>query len=141
VRAGDFRVISAYIIPAMALTSLDKDNVNRLMKSLASRELDDSKTLDVVKHDATLMSKLELLYEQHRTIERQVSRLIEESTMNKRLHDAKCNFVKTHDVAYHFYVNASGDDFCSLIGPDEWTSYSEYIGTFYLKPNGDFKTS
>lgn len=125
----------------MALTSLNKENVSRLMKSLAIRELDESKIIDIMKHDATLTSKLELLYEQHQTIKQQVSRLLEESALNKRLHDAKCNFVKTNNVAYHFYVNASGDDFCSLIGPDEWTTYVEYIGTFYLKPNGEFKTS
>lgn len=122
----------------MALTSLDKDNVNRLMKSLATNELDNSKVRDLMKHDATLTSKLELLYEQHNAIQNQVSRLIKESVMNKRLHDAKCNFVKTHDVKYHFYVNMSGEDFCSLIGPSEWTMYSLYIGTFYLKHNGDF---
>lgn len=83
------------------------------------------------------VSKLELLYEQHNAIQNQV-RLIKESVLNKRLHDAKCNFVKIHDVKYHFYVNFSGEDFCSLIGPNEWNMYREYIGTFYLKHNGEF---
>lgn len=130
-------VISVYIV-SMALTSLDKGNVYRLMKSLSVKELDESKVRDLMIHDATLTSKLELLYEQHQAIQNQVSRLIRESALNKRLHGAKCNFVKTHNTKYHFYVNSSGEDFCSLIGPDEWTMYEEYIGTFSLKPNGEF---
>jgi hypothetical protein len=76
----------------MALSNLDKDNVSRLMESLAMYELDASKSKDLKMYSATFGSKLQFLVEQSQCIRDQAMKLIENAELNKRLHEAKCQF-------------------------------------------------
>ena len=48
----------------MVLTSLDKDNVNRLMKSLSIVKLDNDKYEELKRYNTTTISKLQMIAEQ-----------------------------------------------------------------------------
>lgn len=122
----------------MALTSLDKDNVSRLMESLALHELDESKAKDLMVYSASFGSKMSFLFEQNQYIREQTTKLIENAELNKRLHEAKCQFKKVYDKVYHFYTNDRDETFCSMIGPNEWTMYKTFVGSFYLGHDGEF---
>lgn len=82
----------------MALTSLDKDNVNRLMESLSITKINDDK-----------------------------------------LYKAECNFSKVFGHIYHFYERENGSIFCSMIGPNEWSLYHKYYGSFLYDFDSEFK--
>lgn len=122
----------------MALSSLDKENVSRLMESLAIRELDESKSKDLMVYSASFGSKLKFLFEQSQYIQEQAIKLIENAELNKRLHEAKCQFKKVYGKVYHFYTNDKDETFCSIIGPDEWKMYKTFVGSFYLGHDGEF---
>ena len=96
----------------MALSNLNKDNVNRLMESLSIIELNESKNRDLVKYSASCNTKLKLLYEQNAFIKDQVMKIIESASLNKRLHEARCNFTKVCGQTYHFYMDHENCMFC-----------------------------
>lgn len=122
----------------MALSSLDKDNVSRLMESLSIGELDESKSNDLMVYNASFGSKMKFLFEQSQHIKEQAMKLIENAELNKHLHEAKCRFKKVYDKVYHFYTNDKDETFCSIIGPDEWAMYKTFVGSFYLGYDGEF---
>lgn len=122
----------------MALTSLDKENVQRLMQSLASLELNLSKEKDICKYSATSYGKLQMLMQQIEFLHKTANDLIENSKINKLLHDAECNFCKVNGQIYHFYVRENGNMFCSLI-PNEWSTYFMFYGSYLFDYDNEFK--
>lgn len=122
----------------MALTNLDKDNVNRLMESLSILELKESKNNDLMKYSASCGTKLKVLYEQNEFIKEQVRKLIEAAELNKQLHQARCNFQKVCGQVYHFYTDSNDALFCSIIAPHEWAMYKSVFGSFYLDFDNEF---
>lgn len=123
----------------MALTSLDKDNVNRLMESLAMVELDESKKRDVFKYSAVNYGKLEMLREQIEILKNSARDLIEDTFRNKTLHEAKCNFCKVTGSTYHFYEKEDGTMYCSIISPKEWSTYYKFVGSYLYDFDHNFK--
>lgn len=122
----------------MAVSNLDKDNVSRLMESLAITELETSKHSDIMKYSSSCTTKLKVLYEQNEFIKEQVKKLVDAAVLNKKLHGARCNFKKSTGQFYHFYMDNKDSMFCSIIAPNEWNMYKEVVGTFYLDHDYEF---
>lgn len=65
----------------------------------------------------------------------QYESLIEEFEWNELVYSSKFSFEPVIGGVYHLYRSNDGNDFLSLIGPQEWNK--EHIGTFKL--NSDKK--
>ncbi|SEF51199.1 MULTISPECIES: DUF2452 domain-containing protein [Flavobacterium] len=65
----------------------------------------------------------------------QYQKLMQEYEWNELVYSAKFSFEPVIGEIYHLYRDATGVNFLSLIGPDEWNK--EHIGTFKL--NSDKK--
>lgn len=123
----------------MALTSLDKDNVNRLMKSLSIVKLDNDKYEELKRYNTTTISKLQMIAEQIEYLQNSAKNILLISELNKKLHKADCSFSKVMGHIYHFYERENGVIYCSMIGPNEWTLYHKYFGTFLYDFDSEFK--
>jgi len=78
----------------MALTSLDKDNVNRLMESLSITKINDEKYNEMKRYNTTTISKLQMIAEQIEYLQNSARNIMLISELNKTLHEAECNFSK-----------------------------------------------
>ena len=123
----------------MALTSLDKDNVMRLMESLAMEEIRNDKYIEVLRYNTTTVAKLQLLAENIEQLKEKANDLIQTSFTNKILHEAMCNFSKVMGQVYHFYERENGELYCSLIGPHEWKLYYKHYGSYLYGYDSEFK--
>lgn len=65
----------------------------------------------------------------------QYQKLMQEYEWNELVYSSKFSFEPVIGEIYHLYRDATGVNFLSLIGPDEWNK--EHIGTFKL--NSDKK--
>jgi len=63
-------------------------------------------------------------------IKEQYEKLIQEFEDNKLIHDAKFTFEPIIGQHYHLYVRENGDNFLSIISPNECSFNS--LGSFYL---------
>ena len=61
--------------------------------------------------------------------------LMSEIKMNERLYMASHNFEPVTGESYHLYKKESGEEFLSLISPDQWKRF-EFIGTFQFQSDG-----
>lgn len=123
----------------MALTSLDKDNVNRLMESLAITKINDEKYNEMKRYNTTTISKLQMIAEQIEYLQNSARNIMMQSELNKTLHEAECNFSKVMGHVYHFYERENGKIYCSLISPDEWIFFYKYYGSFLYDFDSEFK--
>lgn len=124
----------------MALTSLDKDNVNRLMEALAITKINDDKYEELKRYNTTTISKLQMIGEQIKYLQNSAKNIMMISELNKKLHEAECNFTKVMGHVYHFYERENGTIFCSMIGPDEWSLYHKCYGSFLYDFDSEFKS-
>jgi len=72
-----------------------------------------------VKHMAC--GKLQMIAEQMRFLQQQAQRVLEEAKESSQLHNAKCNLVKIPGKMYYLYERESGDNYFSLLAPQEWS--------------------
>jgi hypothetical protein len=63
-------------------------------------------------------------------IKAQYEQLMQEFEYNKLIHDAKFTFEPIIGQHYHLYVRENGDNFLSIIAPNE--CHFESLGSFYL---------
>lgn len=63
-------------------------------------------------------------------LKEQYTKLIEEFTWNDLVYNAKFNFEPIVGETYHLYKGNDGENFLSLISPNEWNK--EYLGSFQL---------
>ena len=66
---------------------------------------------------------------------REYEKLMSEIQMNERLYMASHNFEPTSGEIYHLYKKESGEEFLSLISPDQWKKF-EFIGSFKFLSDG-----
>ena len=122
----------------MALTSLDKDNLNSLFTYLATDELERASIERTLQRNSTSHSKFNMLLQQMEFLGKQAKLIIEQAEVSNKLHDAKCNFIKTPGKTYHFYIK-NNELLCSLISPEEWGNPPfEFYGSFSLGYDGEF---
>lgn len=58
--------------------------------------------------------------------------------VNERVYSAKCSFIPVMGNVYHLFINKKGEEFLSIISPDEWDM--EWIGSYELSLDGKWKT-
>ena len=61
--------------------------------------------------------------------------LLKEISINERLYKAKHNFEPISGEIYHLYIKENGEEFLSLISPDQWKKF-EHIGSFQFLSDG-----
>ncbi|XP_017881449.1 uncharacterized protein C1orf50 homolog [Ceratina calcarata] len=78
--------------------------------------------------------KLQVIVEQIRFLKKQAENVLTEADWNMRLHHVACNFVKRPGHVYHLYQRETGEDYFSLISPEEWGDSSPtYKGSYRLE--------
>lgn len=80
-----------------------------------------------LKHHFT--SKFSELQSQYKT-------LMDEIQLNERLYKAKHNFEPIPSKSYHLYIKDTGEEFLSIISPEEWGNKFDYIGTYEFLSDG-----
>ena len=123
----------------MALSNLDKNNVNRLMESLSINSLEVSQERDLLKYNATSCGKLEMIIEQMKLLKSMAIKTLETCEQNKKLHNADCKFEKIPNNVYHFYEKDEGI-YCSMLSPDDWNGNPPHVhyGSYLLKADMEF---
>jgi len=66
---------------------------------------------------------------------KEYEKLMSEIQMNERLYTATHNFTPTSGEIYHLYKKESGEEFLSLISPDQWKKF-EFIGSYKFLSDG-----
>ena len=113
----------------MALTSLDKENTNRLLYMLNIAESDNNNRLETIKNNYSAYSQLTLLAEQIVNLQNKAKSIIENCEINKKLHEIPTNSKKVCGNYYYHYI-IDDREFLSIIEPDQWNTYSEYLGKY-----------
>ncbi|XP_030376876.1 uncharacterized protein C1orf50 homolog [Scaptodrosophila lebanonensis] len=65
--------------------------------------------------------KLSIILEQIRMLQAQAVDILKESSHNSLLHSAACNFTKKPGHIYHLYERATGQNYFSMLSPEEWS--------------------
>lgn len=110
----------------MALTNLDKDTTNRLFKMLS---LNDSFDLEVIKKNYSSYSKLEILANQINYLQSQAEKIIEDCKLNDHLYNIPMNSKKIPGNFYYHYI-FEDREILSIISPDEWNTYTKFLGKY-----------
>jgi len=80
-------------------------------------------------------SKLSVIAEQIKFLQRQALTILEEAKLNADLNHAACNMVKKPGNLYHLYERDSGQKYLSILSPIEWGSSCPHLfcGSFRLE--------
>ena len=66
---------------------------------------------------------------------KEYEKLMSEIQMNERLYTASHNFEPTTGEIYHLYKKESGEEFLSLISPEQWKKF-DFIGSYRFLSDG-----
>ena len=118
----------------MALTNLDKDNMNRLFTMLS---LNDNNNIDIIKKNYSSYAQLNLIAEQIAILQKKAQDIIYSAKINHNLHniDMTCKKV-CGTIYYHYKIIDKNKDYknkeiLSIISPDEWSLDDKiYLGKF-----------
>ena len=69
-------------------------------------------------------------------ISNQYESLMKDIQINERLYKSNHNFEPVTGEIYNLYKKESGEEFISIISPEEWKSKFEFIGKFQLTSDG-----
>ncbi|XP_045174116.2 uncharacterized protein C1orf50 homolog isoform X2 [Mercenaria mercenaria] len=84
---------------------------------------------------ATAGSKLMVIADQIRYLQEQAKKVLEEAKRDAMLHHAACNLVKKPGKIYYLYERESGQNYFSILSPEEWGASCphEFVGAFKLE--------
>lgn len=118
----------------MALSNLNKDNINRLMESLALDQIQLQSNIEHTKSTSSSYAKLSIIFDQIKILHNMANDIIQHSELNNTLHSADCKFQKTPGNTYHFYTK-DNSLYCSLLSPDDWRGKPPHthFGSFLLQ--------
>ncbi len=71
---------------------------------------------------------------------KEYEKLMSEIQMNERLYMASHNFEPISGETYHLYKKESGEEFLSLISPEQWKKF-EFIGSYKFLSDGRWEVS
>jgi hypothetical protein len=71
---------------------------------------------------------------------KEYEKLMSEIQMNERLYTASHNFEPISGEIYHLYKKESGEEFLSLISPEQWKRF-EFIGSYKFLSDGRWELS
>ncbi|KAJ8312197.1 hypothetical protein KUTeg_009570 [Tegillarca granosa] len=88
---------------------------------------------DMVK--AVAGSKLTVIADQIKYLQEQARKALEEARRDNMLHHAACNMVKKPGTFYYLYSRESGQEYMSILSPQEWgpSCPHKFIGAFKLE--------
>jgi hypothetical protein len=110
----------------MAITSLDKDTVNRLFTMLS---LNDNDNISILKSNYSSFGQLKLIADQINDLQIKASNIIKAAQINDYLHKIEMNSKKVcGNLYYHYRIDDR--EILSLISPDEWSIYTNYLGKY-----------
>jgi hypothetical protein len=66
---------------------------------------------------------------------KEYEKLMSEIQLNERLYMASHNFEPTSGEIYHLYKKESGEEFLSLISPEQWKKF-DFIGSYRFLSDG-----
>jgi hypothetical protein len=117
----------------MALSNLNKDNIERLfqMINLNDKDRNDYNNLLNIRSNYATYSKLELIARQIEFLKTEALNIIKIHDLNNDLNNIKCTFRKVPGNYYYVYLNNNDEKILSLIGPDEWNNYKQFITKVY----------
>ena len=123
----------------MALSNLDKDNICRLMESLALSDFESFKNTELMKSNSTSYGKLSMIISQIESLQTMGKQVIAQCELNNKLHNAICKFQKSPNNVYHFYINEDVM-YCSMLSPEDWKGNPPHVfyGSYLLKPDMEF---
>lgn len=84
---------------------------------------------------ANVSNKLAVIAEQVQFLQKQAHRILKEAQLNAKLHHAACNFKKVPGSVYYLYKRPNGQEYFSMIKPEEWGSKCphEFLGGYRLE--------
>ena len=110
----------------MALTNLDKDNINRLFEMLS---LNDTNNINMIKSNYSSFGQLNQIAKQIAQLQEEAKNIIIAAKINNHLHNIKMTCKKVcGNYYYHYKINDG--EILSLISPDEWCTYFEFLGKY-----------
>ena len=110
----------------MALSNLTKEVANDLFKMLS---LNDDFTIEKIKQNYVVYSKLEIISEQIFNLKLQAENIISSAINNDFLQNIESNSKKIPGkIYYHYKIN--NKDILSIISPKEWNYSENYIGKY-----------
>lgn len=71
---------------------------------------------------------------------KEYEKLMSEIQMNERLYMASHNFEPISGETYHLYKKESGEEFLSLISPEQWKKF-DFIGSYKFLSDGRWEVS
>ncbi|KAL8562550.1 hypothetical protein ACOMHN_045815 [Nucella lapillus] len=84
---------------------------------------------------ATACSKLTIIADQIKYLQEQAKTVLEKAHRDNMLHHAACNLVKRPGSMYYLYERESGQQYLSIVSPQEWGTSCphEFIGAYRLE--------
>lgn len=113
----------------MALSNLDKGNINRLFTMLS---LNDNNNIDIIKKNYSSYAQLNLIAEQIAILQKKAQDIIYSAKINDNLHniDMTCKKV-CGTIYYHYKIINKNKEILSIISPDEWSLDDKiFLGKF-----------
>jgi hypothetical protein len=116
----------------MALSNLNKDNIERLfqMINLNDKDRNDYNNLLNIRSNYATYSKLELIARQIEFLKTEALNIIKIHDLNNDLNNIKCSFRKVPGNYYYVYKN-DNEKYLSLISPDEWDKKNDFLAKVY----------
>ena len=112
----------------MALTSLDKDNTNRLFAMLSLND-DNNNNINIIKSNYSSYGQLKQIANQIAILQQEAQNIINSAKLNDYLHkiEMRCKKVCGN---YYYHYKMEDKEILSMISPDEWNTYSEFLGKY-----------
>lgn len=110
----------------MAITNLDKETTTRLFKML---HLNDDNNIELIKNNYSSFSQLKILSEQIENLYNKADEIFNNCKLNNKLNSIPMLNKKIPGTIYYHY-KFTDKEILSIIGPDEWSTYTEYFGKY-----------
>lgn len=80
-------------------------------------------------------NKLGLIAEQIKSLQDTARTILETAQRDQMLNQAACNFPKKPGKIYHLYIKSKGNNYLSMLSPEDWggSAPHEYGGSFRLE--------
>ena len=116
----------------MALSNLNKDNIERLFQMINLNDTDrtDYNNLLNIRSNYATYSKLELIARQIEFLKTEALNIVKIHDLNNDLNNIKCSFRKVPGNYYYVYKN-DNEKYLSLISPDEWNKKEDFLTKVY----------
>lgn len=112
----------------MALSNLDKDNINRLFAMLS---LNENNKIETIKKNYSSFAQLKLIAEQIYSLQQKAEEIIYSAQINDKLHNIEMNSKKVCGNYYYHYIDSNEHETLSIISPEEWNNENKkFLGKY-----------